>query len=489
MASLSKTRIQPRTKAPLSCKQPSEIPPWTESPPIADSTTTQKYSVFVSHRVNDGGVTKALTDLLDRHTKTVKFIISENFEKGKAWRQEIANALHQANFLVLVFTDPDEDWGWCLYESGFFDALSQVSRSSGKLIWCLHHASTPPPSPLAGLQGIDASKAEDVEKWLKQLFKHTDQLEGPFRDDIPKLATEICELFSVDQKPIYSERSIKITVNRKSLRSPFDLPGDVTVGGDEGLMAEVFGTIDKKIEWRAIKERFRSFDNSAEVNIATLKEISAAIYCVSNRTVFRPVQGIIFVGEGPKRYRPILSNAKERSKDQIDCYVMLVEESGGKLQNIRKPVEALLTAIRVGVRIRWEIIQPFIPKVRSLARSNPRRLRTNLKTCFNNVILEAGFRGNFSEDDLVDAFDDPDRGRVQKILEEWQDTYQRFWLSIGFPDVNETYGEVSAEPMTDENICLLETALREIESMNRDFLSMAVARAQSLIQKELSVTG
>jgi hypothetical protein len=386
---------------------------------------------------------------------------------------------------VLQDHHPDEDWGWCLYESGFFDALSQVSQSSGKLIWCLHHASTPPPSPLAGLQAVDASNTDDVVKWLEQLFEQTGQIKKPFLDVIPTIAKEICELFSIDQKPLYSERSIKITANRKSL-SPFDLPDDATVGGDEGLMAELFGTIDKKIEWKAIKKRFSSFDNSAEVNIATLKEISAAIYCVSNRTVFRPVQGIIFVGEGPKRYRPILSSVKEKSKDQLDCYVMLVEDSGGKLQNVRKPVEALLTAIRVGVRIRWEIIQPFVTKVRTLAQRNPRRLRTNLQTCFNNVILEAGFRGNFSEEDLVDVFDESDKGRILKILEDWQDTYQRFWLSIGFPDVNETYGEVSAERMTDEEICLLETALQEIEGMNRDFLSVALARAQLLIQQELS---
>jgi hypothetical protein len=442
------------------------------------------YSVFVSHKANDEGVTNLLIDLLARHTEHVDFIISENIEKGKDWRRDIADALSRANFLVLLFTDPNENWGWCFYESGYFDALSQVLKSSGKLIWCLHHALTPPPSPLAGLQAIKATENEDVEKWLKQLFKNTEQTKPQFLNAIPELAEEICELFSIDQKPIFSERSIKITTNR-SLLSPDDLPDNATVEGDDRLMAELFGTYDKKIDWKSIKERFRSFDNSVDVNLATLREISAAMYYISKRTVFHAIQGIIFVDEGPKRYRPILSRVKEKTKDQIDCDVMFVEASGGQLQNIRKPAEALLTAIRMAVRIRWEIVRPFASDVRTQARLNPRRLRTNLKTCFNNVFLEAGFRENFSEQDLVDAFDAPDKERLLNIMEKWKETCQKFWRGLGFADMKETFGEVSAEGMTDEEISLLESALQEIESLNRDFLAMASARGQLLIQNEL----
>ena len=83
-----------------------------------------KYSVFFSHKVNDKEVTKSLIKLLDGHTENVSFPISEQIEKGTRWRKAIADLLNRANFLVLVFTDPNEDWGWCLYESGFFDALS-----------------------------------------------------------------------------------------------------------------------------------------------------------------------------------------------------------------------------------------------------------------------------------------------------------------------------------------------------------------------------
>ena len=100
----------------------------------------ERYSVFFSHKVNNSGVTKALKDLLDSHTEHVDFHISEQIEKGTAWRKAIADLLNRANFLVLVFTDPNENWDWCLYETGFFGALSQ--SESRRRIWCLHNAST-----------------------------------------------------------------------------------------------------------------------------------------------------------------------------------------------------------------------------------------------------------------------------------------------------------------------------------------------------------
>ena len=85
---------------------------------------------------------------------------------------------------MLVFTDPDEDWGWCLYETGFFDALSQIPDSRVKRrIYCLHHAGTQPPSPIADLQSIPATP-EHVEQWLTELFDNTQQTKEVFSLDI-----------------------------------------------------------------------------------------------------------------------------------------------------------------------------------------------------------------------------------------------------------------------------------------------------------------
>jgi hypothetical protein len=468
----------------------------TPSKTQTSSGKIRKHSIFFSHKVNDKKVTYSLIDLLALHTENVEFFASEKITKGEEWMKVIADYLNRANFLVLVFTDPNENWGWCLYESGFFDALRRSRESSRRRIWCLHHASNLPPSPLRGLQTIPAI-AEDVEQWLTELFEATGQTKVQYLKSIPKLAEKVCKLFSIDQRPIYSQRSIKIAANPKQL-SADDLPDDAIVKGERLVMQELFGINADEKDWKSIKNQLEQFDNSSDVNVKTLKEMANAIYRVFKGAVVRPTMGIIFVGEGPKRYRPVLSSAKEVSKDQIECDIMFVEEAGGRLQNIPKPSEALLTAIRMAVRIRWEIVRPFASDVRGLAEDDPYKLRLDLQTCFNNIFLEAGFRANFSKTDLLDAFEPRDKRKLRDIIKKWNEAYPKIWSGIGFknmketfgegpkgPMAPETFGEVPRGPMTPEDVSLLETALHEIEKLNRDFLAMAAARGELMIQSEL----
>jgi hypothetical protein len=151
----------------------------------------EKHSVFFSHRSSDARVTSLLIDLLDRHTENVSFFSSQKIEEG-VWRNPIAEHLNRANFLVLVVTDSNEDLGSCIYEAGYFAALSR--ESPRRRIWCLHHALILPPRPLADLQTIPA-KTPEVEYWIKELFKETEQTKAEFLDAIPELADEICKLF------------------------------------------------------------------------------------------------------------------------------------------------------------------------------------------------------------------------------------------------------------------------------------------------------
>ena len=90
MGTPSRMRTPSRTRPPSTTLSP----PRMRTPSRSFSRTNPKvrsnYSVFFSHKIDDEAVTKSLIDLLARHTENVDFIISENIEKGKDWRQEIA---------------------------------------------------------------------------------------------------------------------------------------------------------------------------------------------------------------------------------------------------------------------------------------------------------------------------------------------------------------------------------------------------------------
>jgi hypothetical protein len=230
-----------------------------------------------------------------------------------------------------------------------------------------------------------------VSKWLNSLYKVTDQPQHRI-DNIPTVVDEICKLFVDSRKPIYSVKSLNISVNASILRSPDDLPEDTVVAGDGRILEELFGTQQTKVPWTLVKERFRSRPRTSEANLNVLKEISRAVYCISRNTKVMPVQGAIFVGDGPKRYRSVISDVEESSAGFIRCKILLVDDVGGQLQNVDKGLGTLLTAIRMAVRIRWEVIRPFVPNLEGLAALNPLKLRFGLQTCLNNIFLEAEFR-------------------------------------------------------------------------------------------------
>jgi hypothetical protein len=119
----------------------------------------------------------------------------------------------------------------------------------------------------------------------------------------------------------------------------------------------------------------------------------------------------------------------------------------------------------------------------------PESCRFDLQTCLNNIFIEAEFRGNFSSDDVWSAFESSaDRSKIDGIINDWKPLYAKIWRSLGFNDVAETFGEISDQPFTEQDIASLGSGLRELAQMNSDFLDMAVARAEVLVGRELGIT-
>ena len=450
-----------------------------------ESKSSKEFSVFFSHKARDYPVAGAIIDLLDQHTENVDFFISEKIERGTKWRQTIADHLNRSRFLILLFTDPKEDWGWCLYETGFFDALTQVRDSAAvRRIYCLHNEATAPPNPISDLQTVKAT-VKDIEQWLAEIFEHTNQ-DGPRFIEIPKLAVQISELFSNQKKEFYSESCISLTLNRSAVNSPNELPDDAILSGERRLIEEVFGPGLERVDLKKAKAKVALNPKTAEANLNTFRELARFVDGVLNNKATSPLQGVIFVNDGPKRYRPVVYAAAELPGNQVRFDILLVEDAGGQLQNIDRNLGALLTAIRIAVRIRWEIIKPFVNGLDRLAKLDSAKLRFDLQRCFNNIFLEAEFRGTYSNTDVLNAFEtDADKDKILKMVEDFGRIYPDIWRSLGFPDVSATFDKVSREAFADDDLALLRQRLCTLRQLNSDFLEIAMPRAHSLILNEL----
>ena len=92
---------------------------------------------------------------------------------GRAYRPHIVNELKSANWLILLFPDPSDDWDWCLFETGIFEGLS----TSADRIICLHHADAKIPDQLGDYQAVSARSDELVE-FLDMVYRLGDPVPG-----------------------------------------------------------------------------------------------------------------------------------------------------------------------------------------------------------------------------------------------------------------------------------------------------------------------
>src|SRR5262245_55615338 len=78
--------------------------------------------IFISHKMpTDTELAREIGDLLALYGgESVQVEHAGQFRQGDDWREKIEKEISGADWLIYLFTDQDEDWGFCLFECGFF---------------------------------------------------------------------------------------------------------------------------------------------------------------------------------------------------------------------------------------------------------------------------------------------------------------------------------------------------------------------------------
>jgi hypothetical protein len=90
----------------------------------ASQQAQRKPLLFISHRHADIGIANAVRDFIsDRSGDKVRVFQSssaaaEGPKFGKDLNEELARALWEASMVILIYTTPDHDWSYCMYECG-----------------------------------------------------------------------------------------------------------------------------------------------------------------------------------------------------------------------------------------------------------------------------------------------------------------------------------------------------------------------------------
>ena len=125
-------------------------------------------SIFLSHKAEDYDVAKVIRDNLEGLSAgKIQFHLSEELPKGDDWYEWIETNLGKANWFMLLFTDPSNEWDWCLYEAGLFRGIG--NKDGVTRLICLHDKCVKVPEQLTKFQNVCAEK-EDMLFFLKKLF-------------------------------------------------------------------------------------------------------------------------------------------------------------------------------------------------------------------------------------------------------------------------------------------------------------------------------
>ena len=131
-----------------------------------------KFTVFVSHKSADKELASLVADELVNLApdQVVCWVSGEALTAGIDWNREIKQQLAQSHLLVLLFTTPQHNWDWCLYEVGLFVRFEADEVLS---VACLFDPDGSPPAPLNQVQCVRATSEEIAKQLVRPLCTHT----------------------------------------------------------------------------------------------------------------------------------------------------------------------------------------------------------------------------------------------------------------------------------------------------------------------------
>ena len=329
---------------------------------VANSLHEGLIRVFISYRAGlDVAAARAVAEVFRTLSAgKVEVTFADEFTNrisGQDYKSEIEAATKAAHWFVILVSDSRELSGWCMYETGLFRA-STTSRRMERLI-CLRHPSATPPSAIDGYQSVVGDAAQ-LQRFLDGLFRQPNPLPGwdaldPALDDaaIELAATRIVQALRPPRRPVQFNPIVTLVVNHpQALASPDQL-GDCVVETDR-LTARLFGKAEPPARWGALLSSLSGRGQWQHELVAVLRKAAAG-------DIFRQLSGSFESPQGGQVLRPVLQAMEHDGLGGEYRFQLCFLEDLGRATDagLALPTQALLTAVRLHNRMRWELVERF----------------------------------------------------------------------------------------------------------------------------------
>lgn len=289
-------------------------------------------NIFLSHKIEDKSMATRLKELLERYTGgRLKVYISEEIVKGTDWLDWIREKLGSSHLLLLLFTGHNKDWNWPVYEAGFFTGLTRTEKRRVICVDCLGSQQEGNQKeqlkPLQNLQHVIASDAEDIERFVEDLYLETALTGvvpclGPALKNISLRSTFVTEIRTLlCRQPFkitpYGHR-ITLTVKPEDLDKDL-IPAESPVELSSTAQASLFRKADPSLKWKDLTNEVSTTDKR------WLEELWGQI----RRTKYKDLPSpplYLYVSPSKKAYYTSLIEKQDRQDDSLAFTILFSEE-------------------------------------------------------------------------------------------------------------------------------------------------------------------
>jgi TIR domain-containing protein len=447
---------------------------------------------FLSHKSIDKVAAEGIADALKLIVPKDQVFLSEEIEKAEDYRDAISLALTEAEFFILLYSDPAADWSWCFYEAGAFSTgrPSETARP----IFCLLPVGVEPPSPLANLQSIPATPA-DIEQWIRNSLCPILGCRQPNADDLAKTIEAIGKLVN-GGSPLCSHTLKPFISIEPSWPGANPNWNDITalpridfanaVVSIDQKSAQQLGFTETPVGMKLLALLRRldcESDTYAGENAFWMQRFFDSLRAaVENRLEFQEVA--FFRHESGKILRPIVvSTAKNQTGTKVTLSVIFPQSFSVPLTDNPTTIQRLADGARLGVRTRLEILDKFKGRLadmqhdRMLSYGPEDEIKTRslvglrVLLALDAIWQEAmahGFRPDQHAPTLFERADE------QRQYEAVRNNGIALWTELKAAAAAEDQSGSETYPQT-------ERLLGELEKTNDAYLKLALPRLQALL--------
>lgn len=434
---------------------------------------TETKRIFVSHKSSNAKLASTIIEILKSEMKDVDFFLSEKINPGENWRVDIVKALRSAECMLLLYLDPDQDWGWCLFEAGLFSA--HRSRDGERPLYCIQYPGAQPPDPLSDIQTTSATP-DSMKTFLASLYNTTKQIDPRTWTNLDATALRLVDLLE-NGKPkrhdvTYLRPSVLLypawlSTGRPDWR-PFKVPralpldrSEVVIENQLSLYQLGFNANPQRMN---VLECFKRLDVDGsdekrpwiDMFLDSLQSTLEDRITDQHVVYFRSVRGNIL--------RPIIESIK-RSDDGSECVcrVVFVDAFAPPSSGNPSRMQLLANGLRLAVRTRLEVLDKYrgamAQESSRLAQSDDpaealgklHPLGARVLESLRTIVLEAELQGSKLDAPPPHLFDDDAKqATYEKIRDEFESWFIKFQAVTKEEDNDPAGKYIKTERLLDE---------------------------------------